>query len=596
MAPLTLTKMPAPHDGIDLMSAPDSMSPTRAPWMENFLIGNYGRLPVRAELEVAATNTAASALTREPLSLVRDPVTADTFWITRGGDTPITGDVRPDEIPYRVAAAKANLDVGTTTIWNGSTALTGANFFGRGATTSRSCWGFEYSSSTNQDTQDAPVLNGPRQWQRSLVRLSGGVATLFNYTQAPTCGIDVEVHNNLLWVLGGYPAAVTTEQWSSSCLFWTGGGDAAIWGGATTFGDLTDDGNLRYGTSRDWRNNSNVINRIEIPGSDNGKAIVRLGSNLVIFKERSIWILYGTDEDSYTLRNVTSEIGLWDRDSVVEADGGIYFQSSRGYEFFDGSGISTVSELIGPLFDDLRFRPFYFRRTTAGVVSNNYIEIRMENVAVSKPCLSMAVHRPTRNWTSFSGTYHNSRAAFAREGNYFTQIDKTVGTSQLEGIQHHIYTSLVDLTRSSASVIYRPVQLAGMTHRAQLHRAFLDTKASAFGNPGEDFRNVWTWSGHSTSDVRNSNGQSTPKVFTSQIPAQPATLPWSEFGYNLTKHWQGKRSQVDLFEEVDDIFFIVSFTPGTPNSPVRAELRTGGVEWSMAAPSKTIQVRESVPR
>jgi len=596
MAPLTITKVPAPHDGIDLVSTPDSMSSTRAPWMENFLVGNYGKLPVRGAVEVVGTDAGATALTRQPVSLVRDPVQL-AYWVTRAGDVPITGRIRPDEIPYRVAATNADLDVGTTKHNAAATVLTGGNFFGRGATANRSCWGFEYSAAVS--TQDVPILNGPRQWKRSLARLSNGALTLFDHTKAPACGVDVEVHNNLLWVLGGYQAASVpaSAAWTSSCLFFTGGGDAAIWGAPATFGDLTTDGNLRYGTDRDWRNVSNVINRIEIPGSDEGKALVRLGNNLVVFKERSIWVLYGSDEDSYTLRNVTSDIGLWDRDSIVETDGGIYFMSSRGYEFFDGSSVISVSEMISPLFDDMRNRPFYFRRATAGVVSGNYLEVRIENVSVFRTAMAMLLHRSTRNWTSFTGSGFSLRSICLREGGQFIEADKTWTYALVDGVSNHLVTSTFEATRSDAIVYYRPLKLGGIGYRSQIHRVFLDTKATIFGAPGDTSRLVWTWQGESTTDVRYINGETTPRIFSETIHATAATLPWSSLGYALTRFWQGRHNVVDVFDEVDDIMFVVRYAGGVnPGAPSRAEIREGAVEWAAAAPSKSAQLRESVPR
>jgi len=579
---LKSVNVPPPHDGIDLVSTPDGMSSTRAPWMENFLVGNYGRLPVRGPAQTQYIETSGHKL-KDPMSFFKDPVSG-TPYITRANALAIN-KIRPDEIPYKTAAANSDLDRGATQVAYGNTTLIAA-VYGRGANVNRSTYLFEYHNAAFESTQDAPVLNGPRQWKRRLMALSNAVLTTYGITQAPSCGVDVETHLNRVFVLGGYPPAVTSEAWTSSCLFFMGK-------------DLNADGGPLTGTDTDWRDTSGRINRIEIPGLDNGKAIVRINQNLVIFKEKSIWVLYGSGPDSFTLRNVTSDIGLWDRDSLVEADGGVYFRSTRGIEFFDGTTVTSVSETIGSVFDDLQVNPFYANRCTAGLVSQNYIEFRMENLSTYRPSISFLLHRPTRNWTVFTGAGYGYRALYLRDGLWFAERDVTYTCRLIEATANHLVTANVDIPRVDAVAYYKPIRPGQQTYIAQFHRAFLDTKAVAF-NYGYDSAaafDVWEWFAQSSSEPDFAAASS--QMFNRKIKSQAATAPWSPGGYGVSSYWNGRRDVVDFYAEAEDIFFVVKYTGspvGMATPPVRAEIRGGAVEYQITDQRWNAPLRLSNPR
>lgn len=64
---------------------------------------------------------------------------------------------------------------------------------------------------------------------------------------------------------------------------------------------------------------------------------------LVIFKERSIWLLSGNSEDTFYLRKVVSDIGCRSHFSVVPVEDVLYFLSEDGFSTFDGATAKPVS-------------------------------------------------------------------------------------------------------------------------------------------------------------------------------------------------------------------------------------------------------------
>ena len=99
---------------------------------------------------------------------------------------------------------------------------------------------------------------------------------------------------------------------------------------------------------------ANNAGSIIIPSSkgDTGTGLYSLGGKLYIFQNRSIWGLYGTSPASYELRNITNEIGLIDKGSLVEWNDLIVFLSNKGIQYFDGTNLRNVSDgIVNKLID-----------------------------------------------------------------------------------------------------------------------------------------------------------------------------------------------------------------------------------------------------
>lgn len=95
----------------------------------------------------------------------------------------------------------------------------------------------------------------------------------------------------------------------------------------------------------DW-DTSNNAGAIIIPSGngDTGKGLYSLGNALFVFQRRAIWAVYGTSPANFELRNITNEIGLVNRRTLVEWNDVLIFLSDLGIQVFDGSNLQNVSK------------------------------------------------------------------------------------------------------------------------------------------------------------------------------------------------------------------------------------------------------------
>jgi hypothetical protein len=79
-------------------------------------------------------------------------------------------------------------------------------------------------------------------------------------------------------------------------------------------------------------------------------AIVPFGGHLLVFKQRSVWAVYGYSEDTFQLVELTSRLGAVNPNAVAVADRGVYFFSNPdGVFMYDGRGFSDIFQNIRPL-------------------------------------------------------------------------------------------------------------------------------------------------------------------------------------------------------------------------------------------------------
>lgn len=78
--------------------------------------------------------------------------------------------------------------------------------------------------------------------------------------------------------------------------------------------------------------------------------------SMQIFKNRSVYGLYGTDKTDFLLRVLTTEAGCVDGRTVQPYLGGLVFASERGIEFFNGVQVQTppISDKIDNLLENVR--------------------------------------------------------------------------------------------------------------------------------------------------------------------------------------------------------------------------------------------------
>lgn len=95
----------------------------------------------------------------------------------------------------------------------------------------------------------------------------------------------------------------------------------------------------------DW-DTANNAGQIIIPSGDGdtGTGLYSLGNRLFVFQRRAIWGLYGNSPGNFELRNITNEVGMITRGTLVEYDDVVIFQSDLGIYMFDGTNLRNLSE------------------------------------------------------------------------------------------------------------------------------------------------------------------------------------------------------------------------------------------------------------
>lgn len=95
----------------------------------------------------------------------------------------------------------------------------------------------------------------------------------------------------------------------------------------------------------DW-DTSNNAGAIIIPSGkgDTGTGLYSLNNSLFVFQRRAIWRVYGNSPANFELRNVTNEIGMIDKRTLVEWNDVLVFLSDKGVYLFDGSNLRNITD------------------------------------------------------------------------------------------------------------------------------------------------------------------------------------------------------------------------------------------------------------
>jgi hypothetical protein len=97
-----------------------------------------------------------------------------------------------------------------------------------------------------------------------------------------------------------------------------------------------------------------VNDYIDVNGGGNGiTGLAIAGGNLVIFKPRSVYVLFGYDSATFELVELSGDLGIHSKQQLVETENGIYFYvRNRGVYFYNGSSIEYKFENLKPMFDN----------------------------------------------------------------------------------------------------------------------------------------------------------------------------------------------------------------------------------------------------
>lgn len=123
-----------------------------------------------------------------------------------------------------------------------------------------------------------------------------------------------------------------------------------VWCAGTTEGTSVYPSRLRFSHPlfpESWREDD----YIDVVGGGSGIVkIIPFGGHLLIFKQSSVWAVYGYSEDTFQLVQLSSQLGSVNPNAVVASDKEIYFFSNPDGVFsYDGNGFKDVFVKLRPL-------------------------------------------------------------------------------------------------------------------------------------------------------------------------------------------------------------------------------------------------------
>lgn len=551
--PFLRQSSPAPYLGVD-EGPPDQIPPTKASEVTNWLTGIPGKLCIRGPAFTFGTALGSTTYRGRPHHWVFNNVVLTAFAKQRSAET-LPTSTKTERIAARPPGGEGDLVGYQSSIVSGALAsVTYADQNNvpspRYARTGALVYGFAQSG-----TAVVTTANGATVPVRRMLTWDGSASVSTRTTAtSPSSGVDICNYLNRLFVLGGAPAGSTTIEPNS--LFWS------------------DPGGAPAGTITEWQDDvSGLINRIVVGDDDQNDVAVglaRLPNALVIFKQRSIWIMTGTTTSTWTVRRVVAGVGCVDNNSIVEDNDRLYFAGQDGFYVFDGLSVARISDPVsvlgmtnqtqqqlrwgspdvdnymrGELIGDSRIMWVYGYPSSTGVgVTRTFV-----------------YHIPTQSWAYFSMATGISGLAYFQDGavwawptrvtdsvvswsRFNTNYDSTVPTWK-DGDQSLFDLSQLgrrypdnpyyDYTSTSGASIPAVIQsrfqtLAGPGDQTQLHRYILDYYAgSPASEPGQLISTFST--GFNGTYIR--------------------VLPTTQYGVEVLQHTgpQRLREAFDVYEE-----------------------------------------------
>lgn len=349
---MPLERIQAPHAGMNVDASPDYVANNQAPVFENLLPGYPGRALSRGSITSGISNISAAA------ALVDAVWTIDDTALLRLSDN---------------TTQQANLVALTATDVTATIGeVPASNAYAR------------YGSKVYGAVTDATTSPALGAW-------SGG--TIAQQTNAPYGFKDVQVFAKRLWTLGGSTPGTTTPVKKYS-LFYTDPDPAA---------DLT--------LLASWQNSLAVpaVNEIVFDADDTPRALASCGKFMAILGSNSINILTGTGDSSFAVRNLSKSWGVTNLESVVEADDGFYFLSTRGYCYCDGSSVRVVS--------DQAVTSSLLLQGTAAIIVGTLFDNGFVGLSIGTDDI-LLYHATTGAWTAINSLLATNTATVFRSSTY----------------------------------------------------------------------------------------------------------------------------------------------------------------------------------
>lgn len=146
-------------------------------------------------------------------------------------------------------------------------------------------------------------------------------------------------------------------------------------------------------------------------GLDQGKALIPTYNNLVIFKERAVYAVYGDNEEDFAVRKLADD-GTLSAMSVVPFESGVIWAGRNGIYFWDGvEPISLTEDRLGRYYHELvnSFDPKTYRMW-ATIHQDHYllhiervtppIPVVKGNVSATPTQFTIAIYLPKRAITT----------------------------------------------------------------------------------------------------------------------------------------------------------------------------------------------------
>lgn len=324
--------------------APQELAATHATRLRNYLVDNPGRIVPRGKIggPTALTDTGSLVDTTNGGALVVAFAFEDTVAVAYRAPSagpkvdywrvPINRPASAGDLSLSSTGATAGRSVDLATGTVSDTNVVSATSI-PGPSIERVDNGFyavSFSGASTAVPQGVAPLN--------LIRKSDIAGSAIVLTNGPGHVQQVFQHAGRLWAAAarapGGSATPGGFDYDTSQILYT------IPGGTTAFTNVVSD----------WQDPvTGELNNFGIGPANDGDFVVGFGraaGQLVVFKRRSVWMLYGTAPSNFTLRQLRTQSGCVDFRSICVADEGVYFASQLGYELFDGTSFRLMTDPI----------------------------------------------------------------------------------------------------------------------------------------------------------------------------------------------------------------------------------------------------------
>lgn len=144
-----------------------------------------------------------------------------------------------------------------------------------------------------------------------------------------------------------------------------------------------------------------------------GTAIWNFRGRVHVGKQNGIWVLFGSDEDTYNFRKIVSHIGPDSNDSVKVLDNQTYFKANGGFYKFDGSSVYNISDGFASDFENIESNETSVQSLSwdtkiefdAGTMENlksdsdGFVRLDTTTVVISTPCAGIEGCVEELNWS-----------------------------------------------------------------------------------------------------------------------------------------------------------------------------------------------------